>query len=104
MIKAACEVDPGPGAGLIAIRDWVFDTEEEVLISREIPCCSERADIAAAFPEFPITNTLNSGWGTIFIHAENVGLEAADTEPDPDATPLPPPRGPSNIYCDANDN
>ena len=30
----------------------------------------------------------------ILIHAENVGLETADTEPDPDATPLPPPEDP----------
>jgi len=50
MIKAACEVDAGPGAGLIAIRGSAFDAEEEVLISHvsflvdgvlvgEIPCC-----------------------------------------------------------------
>jgi len=32
----------------------------------EIPCCSERTDIADAFPQFPAENTLNSGWGTIF--------------------------------------
>ena len=51
MIKAACEVDAGTGAGWIAIRGSEFDTEEEVLISHvsffvdgvlvgEIPCCS----------------------------------------------------------------
>ena len=76
-IQADCEVEEGPVAGLVAIRGRAFDTEEGVLISRvslfidgvligEIPCCSERADIAAAFPQFPAENTLNSGWGTIF--------------------------------------
>ena len=38
----------------------------------------------------------DSGMQTlILIHSENVGLEAADTEPDPDATPLPPDDSPT---------
>lgn len=63
-------------SGITVIQGWAFDTQAgyidrvELFIdgvySGDIPCCSERGDVQAAFPEFPANNTLNSGWGTIF--------------------------------------
>ena len=67
----------GPVSGITAIRGWAFATEANVHINSvelfidgqsagEIPCCSQRGDIQAAFPQFPADNTRNSGWGTVF--------------------------------------
>jgi hypothetical protein len=64
-------------SGIAIIRGWAFDTQAGVQISSvelfidgvrggNIPCCSERGDVQAAFPEFPAENTLNSGWGATF--------------------------------------
>lgn len=77
-IKAAFESpEAGPVSGVAVIRGWAFATQAGVQISSvelfidgvrigNIPCCSERGDIQAAFPQFPAANTLNSGWGTTF--------------------------------------
>lgn len=71
----------GPGAGPVSgigiINGWAFAPEPNVQIERvelfidglffgEIPCCSERGDVQAAFPDFPEANTLHSGWGITF--------------------------------------
>jgi hypothetical protein len=64
-------------AGVSLIRGWAFDTEAGVTISSvewflnnvrqsNIPCCSERADVRDAFPQHPIANTFNSGFGLTF--------------------------------------
>jgi hypothetical protein len=76
--------DNRPVSGITLIRGWAFDTQDGVQISRvelwidgehvgDMPCCSGRGDVQAAFPEFPAANTLNSGWGT----AINWGLLSA---------------------------
>ncbi len=76
----------GPVFGITVIRGWAFATEPDVSISSvelfidgqsagEVPCCSARGDVQAAFPQFPADNTLNSGWGTVF----NWGLASAGT-------------------------
>ena len=71
----------GPVAGTVSgvevIRGWAFFTQPGLAIGRvellidgnvigNIPCCSERADVQAAFPDFPSTNTLHSGWGLTY--------------------------------------
>lgn len=65
-------------SGIGMIRGWAFVTRPDVPLYRvgvvlenslRVPgtaCCSERNDVAAAFPQFPHANTLNSGWGTAF--------------------------------------
>jgi photosystem II stability/assembly factor-like uncharacterized protein len=66
-------------SGVGIIRGWSFSDRGRVPIglvvdeqaSGLIPCCSERADVAAAFPDNP--HALNSGWGTVF----NYGLLTA---------------------------
>src|SRR5713226_444231 len=69
--------ETGPVSGIAVIRGWAFDTQAGVQISRvelfiddarigNAPCCSVRGDVQAAFPQFPIANTGNSGWGTTF--------------------------------------
>jgi len=74
--------EPEPGqevAGIGVIRGWAFPQEgdtslREVWLSIDgqpagpIPCCADRADVAAAFPDNP--NALHSGWGMAF----NYGL------------------------------
>ncbi len=63
-------------AGLSVVRGWAFDTGVVNNIQRvelfvdgalvgEIPCCSPRGDVRAAFPQFPPASTENSGWGTV---------------------------------------
>jgi hypothetical protein len=63
-------------AGLSVIRGWAFDSAVANNIQRvdlfvdgvlvgEIPCCSPRGDVRAAFPQFPAASTENSGWGTV---------------------------------------
>ena len=77
VIMADCEIEEGPGAGVVAARGWAFDTEPDVQISRvsllvdgvpvsDLLCCSERQDVADTFPSFPVENTLNSGFGAVF--------------------------------------
>ena len=73
-------------ASIGVVRGWVFDAtagqqvkEVKLLIDEApvltIPCCSPRGDVQTAFPQFPVQNTLNSGWGT----AVNWGvLESGD--------------------------
>jgi hypothetical protein len=67
--------EPGPVSGIAVIRGWAFATQLDVSISKvelfidgvsagDIPCCSQRADVQAAFPDNP--NALNSGWATTF--------------------------------------
>lgn len=82
-----------PVSGIAVIRGWAFAPQPSVQIgsvdlfidgisSGTIPCCSERADVQAAFPQFPAANTLNSGWGTTFnwevlppgVHSVRVGI------------------------------
>ena len=56
------------------IRGWAFDETGGTLPllglfvdgqrGPTIPCCSQRADVAAAFPD--TANALNSGWGTVY--------------------------------------
>jgi hypothetical protein len=77
--------DAGPVSGIAVIRGWAFATQAGVQISSvdlfidgvritDIPCCSERADVQAAFPQFPAANTLNSGWG-ITVNWGNLNTE-----------------------------
>ncbi|HEV8718084.1 MAG TPA: SBBP repeat-containing protein [Candidatus Binatia bacterium] len=64
-------------AGIALIRGWAFATQSDTHIhsvelfidgqpAGAIPCCSQRADVQTAFPQFPADNTLNSGWGITF--------------------------------------
>jgi hypothetical protein len=76
---AATFESPGNGenvSGIALVRGWAFATQTNTRIesvklfidggfAEEIPCCSERADVQAAFSEFPAANTLNSGWGVL---------------------------------------
>ena len=74
-IRAAFESPiVGAVAGVALVRGWAFNIFEGESISAveffingilntTIPCCSERQDIRDDFPDFPLTNTLNSGWG-----------------------------------------
>jgi hypothetical protein len=59
------------------VRGWAFASEPgesfgsvELFIDGQsvgqVPCCSERADVQTAFPQYPAQNTLNSGWGLAF--------------------------------------
>jgi hypothetical protein len=78
-ITAECE-SPENGqvvAGVATIRGWAFATQAGVEIrsvelfidgtfSGNIPCCAQRADVQAAFPQFLAENTLESGWGMAF--------------------------------------
>lgn len=67
----------GPVAGIEIIRGWAFDARAgerannvEFYVDGQrlttIPCCSERADVEADFPQYPAGNTRNSGWGLTF--------------------------------------
>ncbi|MBI3798879.1 MAG: hypothetical protein HY268_18180 [Deltaproteobacteria bacterium] len=69
--------EDGPVSGIGVIRGWAFATQPGVSISSvelfiddqsagEVPCCSARSDVQAAFPEFPADNTLDGGWGLAF--------------------------------------
>src|SRR5262249_2848319 len=62
-------------SGVALVRGWAFAARPGVqiggvelfidgLLADDIPCCSERADVQAAFPQFPAPNTLHSGWAT----------------------------------------
>jgi hypothetical protein len=70
-------------AGIGPVRGWAFVTRPGVFIRNgelriddgspesipfiaSIPCCVERDDVQAAFPQFPAENTLKSGWGTAY--------------------------------------
>lgn len=66
-----------PVSGIGIIRGWAFSDSVGVRISQAtlridgkditaIPCCSERADVQSAFPQFPAENTRNSGFGITF--------------------------------------
>lgn len=66
--------DGQPVAGIGTIQGWAFSDTAGVSITAvslvvdgtvvgSIPCCSERGDVAAAYPELPPENTLNSGFG-----------------------------------------
>ena len=74
----------GPVSGIGVIQGWAFAEQAGVGISRvdlvidgavvgDIPCCSERGDVAGAFPQFPAENTRHSGWGLTY----NWGLLSA---------------------------
>jgi hypothetical protein len=77
--------EDGPVSGIVVVRGWAFATQPGEHISNvelfidgqragdipgillgDIPCCSERKDVQAAFPQFPAENTLGSGWGVTF--------------------------------------
>ena len=69
--------EDGPVSGIGMVRGWAFASEPgesfgavELFIDGQnlgqVPCCSERADVQAAFPQYPAQNTLNSGWGLAF--------------------------------------
>lgn len=64
-------------AAIFIIRGWSFDTQSgnqitgvklfiDDVVAGDVPCCSGRADVQGAFPQFPTQNTLNSGWGITF--------------------------------------
>ncbi len=64
-------------SGIDLIRGWTFAEAAGVGIAevvvyidgqREttIPCCSERQDVQAAYPDFPAANTAVSGWGLTY--------------------------------------
>ncbi len=66
-----------PVSGIGIIRGWAFSDSAGVWISQAalridgkditaIPCCSVRADVQDAFPQFPAENTRNSGFGITF--------------------------------------
>lgn len=69
---------PEPGravSGISTVRGWAFDSVAERNVQQvdlfvdgvavgELPCCSPRGDVQAAFSQFPEDNTANSGWGT----------------------------------------
>ena len=71
---------PAAGAtvsGIAVLRGWSFADLAGVGIAEitlsidgsaaaTIPCCSERPDVAAAFPALPAANTQTSGWGMIY--------------------------------------
>lgn len=77
-IRAAVEgPEPGPVSGIGEIRGWTFSARKNVTIDKvtilvdgapiaDAPCCSERNDVSAAFPEFNLDQTRNSGWGIAF--------------------------------------
>jgi Bacterial Ig domain len=92
--------DNRPVSGIALIRGWAFDTQGGDQISRvelfidservgNIPCCSWRGDVQAAFPNFPAGNTRNSGWGTAInwgqlssgVHAVQVQVSTATGTP-----------------------
>lgn len=63
-------------SGVTAVRGWAFDVQANNRVSNiellidgvphgTIPCCAERRDVEAAFPEFPPENTRYSGWGAV---------------------------------------
>ena len=67
----------GPVSGVSGIHGWTFSTQPDVQIGAihllidgvrygEIPCCSERADVQAAFSEFAPEMTLHSAWSIPF--------------------------------------
>jgi len=73
-------------AGIGIIRGWAFSDTAGVSITQvtlvvdgtsvtSIPCCSERGDVVAAFPQLPSENTLNSGFGI----TQNYNLNTAGT-------------------------
>ena len=64
-------------SGIDLVAGWAVATQVGVLIAQvelfidgisrgTVPCCSERADVRAALPQFPALNTLRSGWGLLF--------------------------------------
>lgn len=66
-----------PVSGIGIIRGWAFSDGAGVRISQAtlridgkdinaIPCCSVRADVQSSFPQFPVENTRNSGFGVTF--------------------------------------
>ena len=77
-IKAAVESpEPGPVSGIAVIRGWAFSTRQNAQIDKvtllvdgspigDAPCCSERTDVSAAFPQFATDQTRVSGWGLAF--------------------------------------
>jgi len=67
----------GSVAGVQVVRGWAFVTEPGDTIARvelvvdgapavTIPCCGDRGDVAAAYPQYPPAVTLRSGWGLTF--------------------------------------
>lgn len=59
--------------GVMLLNGWAFATAADVSLQRvelfidgvhrgTFLCCAPRADVQAAFPQFPQQNTLNSGW------------------------------------------
>ena len=69
---------PEPGqavSGISTVRGWAFDSvagrnvrQVDLFVDGvavgELPCCSLRGDVQAAFSQFPEDNTADSGWGT----------------------------------------
>ena len=89
----------GPVSGISGIHGWGFSTQPDVNIGAislfidnvhygDIPCCSERADVQVAFPEFAPEETLNSAWGMPFNwgllspgpHTIQVEIRSADED------------------------
>lgn len=64
-------------SGLGVIRGWTFVPQQRANIKHVYvsvsdrgavfaPCCSARGDVLAAYPQFPASHTLDSGWGVAF--------------------------------------
>ncbi|NOT53553.1 MAG: exo-alpha-sialidase [Deltaproteobacteria bacterium] len=70
-------------SGIGVIRGWTFVPQQRADIKNVyvsvsdkdnsvsfasffVPCCSERGDVRANYPQFPASHTLNSGWGAPF--------------------------------------
>lgn len=69
--------ETGPVSGVAIIRGWAFATQAGARIDKvqlfidggfagDVPCCSDRGDVQAGYPQYPSANTLNSGWGITF--------------------------------------
>jgi hypothetical protein len=71
--------DGQPVSGIGVVRGWGFSTQADAQLSPLLPliiddvrgedwfpCCSERGDVQAAFPQFPSSQTGKSGWGGVF--------------------------------------
>lgn len=80
-------------SGIGLVRGWAFPTPvDDSLVQpalfvdgrlvSTLPCCSERSDVQAAFPQFPPDQAANSGWGGVFnwgalnsgLHSVQVGF------------------------------
>jgi hypothetical protein len=81
-------------SGVTTVRGWAFPDDPQATIKEirllldgkpagTVPCCSERSDVAAAFPGNP--TALNGGWGTVFNYGtlssglHTIGVQIVDS-------------------------